>query len=151
MHDCRCQDVYISATVVNVSYKHSSVSPQLPDATVVFQIQIDHGGQRQLPTAPTKVAERTLPAESSNPILASPMPPTVPNEITNNNSGSIHNQRAITYEGGHTNDELGCTSEGANALTISFSPELFSRRLLRHGHCQHDHRAWKSPLFPETT
>jgi hypothetical protein len=28
-----------------------------------------------LPTAPAKVAERKLPAESSNPILASPMPP----------------------------------------------------------------------------
>jgi hypothetical protein len=28
-----------------------------------------------LPTAPAKVAERTFPAESSNPILASPMPP----------------------------------------------------------------------------
>jgi hypothetical protein len=29
----------------------------------------------ELPTAPAKVAELTLPAESSNPILASPMPP----------------------------------------------------------------------------
>jgi hypothetical protein len=28
-----------------------------------------------LPTAPAKVAERTFPAESSNPILASPIPP----------------------------------------------------------------------------
>jgi hypothetical protein len=91
--------------------------PQVPNATVVFHIQIAHGGQRhfnalknphpevpfshigddtitalttlaeifknkfqkvqipRLPTAPAKAAERTFPAKSSNPILASPIPP----------------------------------------------------------------------------
>jgi hypothetical protein len=56
-------------------------------------------------------------AESSNPIIDSPIPPAAPNEITENNSRSRHNQRAITSEGGHTNDEQSVTSEGAHALT----------------------------------
>jgi hypothetical protein len=71
-----------------------------------------------------------------------------PNEITDNNSRSRHNQRAITSEGGHTNDESAFTSEGAKALTKSCSPQLVPRRLLWHGHCPYVHRLGKSPLVP---
>jgi hypothetical protein len=57
-----------------------------------------------LPNAPAKTAEHTIPSKSSNPILASPMPQryqTISQTIIN----AQHNQRAITSEGGHTNDE----------------------------------------------
>jgi hypothetical protein len=74
--------------------------------------------------------------------------PAAPNEITNNDSRSRHNQHAITSEGGHTNDELASTSEGTNTLIKSFSPKLVPRRLLRHGYCSHGHRPGKSTLFP---
>jgi hypothetical protein len=74
--------------------------------------------------------------------------PAAPNEITDNNSRSRHNQRAITSEGGHTNDASSVTSEGANTLTKSLSPQLVPRRLLRHGHYPHGHRPWKSTLVP---
>jgi hypothetical protein len=74
--------------------------------------------------------------------------PAAPNEITDKNSRSRHNQRAITSEGGHTNDESALTSEGAKALTKSCSPQLVPRRLLWHGHCPYGHRPGKSPLVP---
>jgi hypothetical protein len=48
--------------------------------------------------------------------------PATSNEIIDNNSRSRHNQRAITSEGGHTNDESAFTSEGAKTLTKSCSP-----------------------------
>jgi hypothetical protein len=99
-----------------------------------------------LPTAPAKVAKRTFPAKPTNPILAPPMPPAAPNEITNNNYRSRHNQRAITSEGGHANDESALKSEGANALTKSFPPKLVPIGLYRHGHCPNGHRPGKSPL-----
>jgi hypothetical protein len=73
--------------------------------------------------------------------------PAAPNEITNN-SRSRHNQRAITSERGHTNVESAFTSEGAKALTKSFSPQLVPRRLLRHGHFPHGHLPRESPLVP---
>jgi hypothetical protein len=53
--------------------------------------------------------------------------PAAPNEITNNNSHSRHNQRAITSEGGHTNDECAFASEGANTLNKSFPLKLVPR------------------------
>jgi hypothetical protein len=53
--------------------------------------------------------------------------PAVPNEITNSNSRSGHNQRAITSEGGHTNDESACTSEGAKTLTKYPPPRNLSQ------------------------
>jgi hypothetical protein len=74
--------------------------------------------------------------------------PAAPDEITDNNSRSRYNQRAITSEGGHTNDESAFTSEGAKALTKSCSSQLIPRRLLRHGHCPHGHRPGKSTLVP---
>jgi hypothetical protein len=55
--------------------------------------------------------------------------PAAPNEIKNNNSSSRHNQRAITSEGGRTNDESACTSEGANALTESFPQKLVPKKI----------------------
>jgi hypothetical protein len=66
-------------------------------------------------------------------------------EITDNNSRS---RRAITSEGGHTNDASSVTSGGFNALTKTLSPQLVPSRLLRHGHCPHDYRPGKSPLVP---
>jgi hypothetical protein len=74
--------------------------------------------------------------------------PAAPNEITDNNSRSRHNQHTITSEGGHTNDASSVTSEGAITLTKSFPPKLIPRRLLRHGHCPHGHRPGKSILVP---
>jgi hypothetical protein len=50
--------------------------------------------------------------------------PAAPNEITNKNLQSGHNKRAITSEVGHTNYESVFTSEGATALTKSFSRSL---------------------------
>jgi hypothetical protein len=110
----------------------------------IFKLKLQKVHTPALPAAPPKVTQRTCNAESSNPILASPMPP--PHQ---NNSRSRHKQRAITSEGGHTNDASSITSEGANALTKSLSPQLVPRRLLRHVHCSHGHSPWKSPLVPE--
>jgi hypothetical protein len=77
--------------------------------------------------------------------------PAAPNGITYSNSRSRHNQRPITTEGGHINDESVLTSEDAKALTKSCSPQLVPIRLLRHGHCPHGHRPGKSPLVPGTS
>jgi hypothetical protein len=77
--------------------------------------------------------------------------PDARNEITDNNSRSRHNQRAITSEGGHTNDKSAFTSEGAKALTKSCSRQLVPRRILRHGHCPRGHRPGKAPLVPGTS
>jgi hypothetical protein len=71
-----------------------------------------------------------------------------PNEMTDNNVRSRYSQSAITSEGGHTNDSYFVTSEGAQALTESLSPQLVPRRLLRHGHCPHGHSPRESPLVP---
>jgi hypothetical protein len=77
--------------------------------------------------------------------------PAAPNEIPYINSRSRHKQRAITSEGGHTNDESAFTSEGAKALIKYCSPQLVPRRLLWHGHCPHGHRPGKSQLLPDTS
>jgi hypothetical protein len=74
--------------------------------------------------------------------------PAASEKITDNNSRSRHNQRAITSEGGHTNDAQSVTFEGAHALPQSLSPQLVPRQLLRNGHCPHGHRPGKSPLVP---
>jgi hypothetical protein len=50
----------------------SQRSPRWPKFNLIFFQKVHIPG---LPTAPATVAERTFPAESSNPILASPMPP----------------------------------------------------------------------------
>jgi hypothetical protein len=55
--------------------------------------------------------------------------PATSDEVTDNNSRSRHTQRAITSEGGHTNDVQSVTSEGANALTKSLSPQLDKKDL----------------------
>jgi hypothetical protein len=52
---------------------------------------------------------------------------TASDKITDNNSRSRHNQRAITSEGDYANDAQSITSEGAHALTESLSPQLVSR------------------------
>jgi hypothetical protein len=69
--------------------------------------------------------------------------PAASEEITDDNSCSRRNQRAITSEGGQTNDAQSVTSEGAHAITESLSPQLVPRRVLRHGHCPHGHRPWR--------
>jgi hypothetical protein len=48
--------------------------------------------------------------------------PVASNEITDNNSRSSQNKRAITSEGVHTKIESAFTSEGANTLTKYRSP-----------------------------
>jgi hypothetical protein len=77
--------------------------------------------------------------------------PAASNEIPNNNSRSRQNQCVVTSQGGHANVESAFTSEGARTLTKSCSPQLVSRRLLRHGHRPHGHRPGKSPLVPGTS
>jgi hypothetical protein len=49
--------------------------PALTTLAEIFKNKFQKVQIPGLPTAPAKVAERTFPAESSNPILASPMPP----------------------------------------------------------------------------
>jgi hypothetical protein len=111
----------------------------LTELAEIFKLKLRQSPPPTLPAAPPTVTQRTCLSLSSNPSLASPMP-TQRNEITDNNSRSRHNQRAITSEGGHTKEAQSITSEGAHALTESLSPQLVSRRLLRHGHCPHGHR-----------
>jgi hypothetical protein len=75
--------------------------------------------------APAKAAENKIPANLSHP-------------------------SAITSKGGHTNDGSAYTSEGANALTKSFTPEFVPRRLFQHGNCQQGHCLGESPLVSAT-
>jgi hypothetical protein len=98
----QCQNVYTLATVSERIVDTIEFPPQFSDVTVVFHGHIAHGGQQHVKctksphpevsfsqigddtiTALTtlakilkdKVAERTFPAESSNPILDYFMPP----------------------------------------------------------------------------
>jgi hypothetical protein len=76
--------------------------------------------------------------------------PAASDKILDNNSRLRHNQRAITSEGGHTNDTQSVTYKGAHALTESHPPQPVQTLLLRHGHCPHGHRHRELPLVPET-
>jgi hypothetical protein len=98
-----------------------------------FKLKLQQTPPPTLPAAPPMVKLRTCLAESSNPIFSHS--PTAPDEITDNNSHSSHNHRAITSEGGHTT-----ASEGAHALTESLSPQLVPKLIMRHGNCPHGHR-----------
>jgi hypothetical protein len=104
MHQYRCQNVYISATASErimdtlEFFPHNFPMPQLYSTDILImeandmsnalknthpEVPFSHIGDDKfqkvqipgLPTAPAKVAERTFPAESSNIILASPIPP----------------------------------------------------------------------------
>jgi hypothetical protein len=70
--------------------------------------------------------------------------PTVTNEITDNNSHPRHHQRVITSKGCHTQDAQPITSEGAQSLAETLSPQPVPKRFLRH--CQRDHLPRKQPL-----
>jgi hypothetical protein len=111
----------------------------LAELSAIFKLKLRQSSTHTIPAAPPTVKQRTCLADSSNPIKASTMPPAASDEITDNNSRSRHNQRAITSKGVHTNDAQSITSEGAHALTESLSPQLVPRRLLRHGNCPHGH------------
>jgi hypothetical protein len=117
----------------------------------IFQTQISKSSQSHTPSSSCQGHSRHMPRRIIPSNLSFSHAPAAPNEITDNNSRSTHNQRAITSEGGHTNDESAITSEGAKALTKSCSPQLVPRRLLRHGHCPHGHRPGKSQLVPGTS
>jgi hypothetical protein len=67
-------------------------------------------------------------------------------EIPDDNSHTRHSQCDITSEGGHTSDTPPITSEGAQSLTETLSPQIFPRRLLRNGHIPHGHEPQKKPL-----
>jgi hypothetical protein len=122
----------------------------LTEMAEIFKLKMRKTQPPALPAAPPTIKLRTCLSKSSNPILASPMPP--PRQTrshttiharditTYNNSRSRHNHCAITSEGGHTNDAQYVTSEGAHVLTEYLSPQLVPRRLLRHGHCPHGQR-----------
>jgi hypothetical protein len=68
----------------------------LAELATIFKLKLRQTPPPTLPAAPPTVKQGTCLAESSNPILASPMPP----------PRSRHNQCAITSKGGHTNDAL---------------------------------------------
>jgi hypothetical protein len=112
----------------------------LAELAAIFKLKSRQTSTPTLPAAPLTVKQRTCLAESSNPILASPMPPAASNDITDNNSHTRRHQRAITSEGGHTKDAQPITSEGAHSLTEYCSPQPVPTRLLRNGHCPHGHR-----------
>jgi hypothetical protein len=85
----------------------------------IFKLKFEKVHIPIIPAPPAKVTQRTCPAESSDPILAYPMPP--PRQTRSHNSRSRQNQRAITSDG-DTNVESAFTSEGAKTLTKSCSP-----------------------------
>jgi hypothetical protein len=117
----------------------------------IFQTQISKSSQSHTPSSSCQGHSAHMPRRIIQSNRCFSHAPAAPNEITDNNSRSIDNQRAITSEGGHTNDEPAFTSEDAKALTKSRSPQLIPRRILRHGHCPHGNRPGKSPLVPGTS
>jgi hypothetical protein len=100
-----------------------------------------------LPTAPPKVAERTFPAESSNPILASPMPP----RYQTRSQTTIHAQD-ITNAPLLPRVATPMTSRSAPPRvpmrSQNLSPATWHKLNFWHGHCQRGNRPGKSPLFP---
>jgi hypothetical protein len=83
-----------------------------------FKLKLRQTAPTTLPAAPPTVKLRTCLAESSNQILASPMPP----------PRQTRSQTTI-----HTRDIT-------NAPLLPRVVTPFPRRLLRHGHCPHGHR-----------
>jgi hypothetical protein len=88
-----------------------------------------------LSNAPAKAAKNKIPAKLSHPILTSPVQKrcqTISKTIIDTEDTT---KRTITSEGGHTNDGSACTSEGADALTKSFTQKSVARQFLGHGIC----------------
>jgi hypothetical protein len=81
-----------------------------------------------------------MPFRIIQPNLSFSLAPPASNNITEKNSHTRRQQRAITSEGGHTKDAPPITSEGSHSLTESRSPQPVPKRLLRNGHCPHGHR-----------
>jgi hypothetical protein len=100
MHHYRCQNVYISATAQlsstdrllmaandmsnalqnphpNVPFTHvgDDIISALTALAEIFKLKFQQVHIPKLPSPPAKVTQRTCLAASSNPILASPMPP----------------------------------------------------------------------------
>jgi hypothetical protein len=101
-----------------------------------------------LPAAPPKVNPRTCLAESSNPVLASTMPPS----YQTRSQKTIHAQditntpllpTVVTPMMHHPSPpRVPPCSQNLPP------PQLVRRRILRHGHCPYVHRPLKSPLVP---
>jgi hypothetical protein len=116
-----------------------------------FQTQISKSSHSHTSSSSCQGHSTHMPCRVIQSNLSFSYAPAAPNEITYNNSRSRHNQRIMTSEGGHPNDESAFTSEGATTLTTSCSPKLIPRRLLRYGHCPHGHRPGKLPSVPGTS
>jgi hypothetical protein len=114
----------------------------IAELAAIFKLKLQQTPAATLPAAPLKVLQRPCLAESSNSLLAS----TMTNEITDSNSHTRHNQRAITSEGGHTQNARHITYTGLLSLSHNLSPQLVPTRLLRHGHCTHGHLPGLPPL-----
>jgi hypothetical protein len=112
---------------------------ELAELAVIFKLKLRQTSPPTLPAAPPLVKKRTCLDGSSNPMLASPMPP-------------LHQTRSQTTI--HTKDGTNAplfprvvtprtlqpiTSDGAHSLAEYRSPQIFSRQLLRHGHCPRGH------------
>jgi hypothetical protein len=92
-----------------------------------FQKQVTKSSHSRTSSCTCQGHSTHMPRRNIQSTLSFSYAPVAPNEITNNKSLSRHNQNAITSEGGHTNDKSAITSEGAKALTKSFSPQLVTR------------------------
>jgi hypothetical protein len=117
----------------------------LAELAAIFKLKLRQTPPPTLPAAPPKVTQRPCLAESYNPLLASPMPPSAVNEITYNNSHTIHLQHAITPRGwsrlGRSTPHLrGCPLALRNSLPAT-CPKTTSAELTPP--------TWPSPL--ETT
>jgi hypothetical protein len=117
----------------------------LADLASTFKLKLRQTSPPTRPAAPSTVNKRTCLAKSSDPILASPMPPPQTRPQTTIHTHDVTNAPTPS-EGGHAGDAQPVTSEGAHSLAASRSPQPFTKRFLRHGHFSHGHRPRKHPL-----
>jgi hypothetical protein len=106
----------------------------------IFKLKLQKVQTPALPAAPPKVVLRPCLAESSNPILASPMSlPRQTRSQTTIYARDIAKAPLLPRV---------VTPMTRTSLTEYFSPQLVLRRLLRHGHFPHGHSPRESPLVP---
>jgi hypothetical protein len=117
----------------------------LAELAAIFKLKLRQTPHPTLPAAPPKVTQRPCIAESSNPLLASPM--TLPRQTRSQTKiHTRHRQRAIISKGVHAYDARPINSEGAHSLSESLPPQPVPKRLLQNGHRPHGHRPRRQPL-----
>jgi hypothetical protein len=121
----------------------------LADLASIFKLKLR---QTSPPTLPAAIGQPThMPYRIIQPYISFYHAPAASNEITDNNSHTRRHQRAITSEGGHTGHAQPITSEGAHSLAASRSPQPFTKRFLRNGHCPHGHCPSETTIGPSNT